>query len=817
MTLVLRTIDITTDLERSYRDYAIETIIDRALPRVEDGLKPVQRRILYAMQDLGLHHTKPYKKSARVVGEVLGKYHPHGDSSVYGAMVRMAQDFSLEHPLIDGQGNFGSIDGDAPAAMRYTEARLAAIADMMMQDIERDTVEWVDNFDGSLKEPEILPTVLPNLLVNGVSGVAVGVTTNIPPHNLGEVCDGLLYMTKRWSKRDKVTVDELMKLIPGPDFPTGGIAYRYRVDSGNNAEDAVADTIRAAYETGRGRIVTQARVSVEGTRGGKADIVITELPYAVQKSTVLERIAKEVRDGRITGITDLRDESDYTGMRVVVEVSRQADPAQVLESLLTYTQLRQTFGVINRALKREDGEVIPHLYSLREILESFIDHRLMIIERRSRHELAQREARLHIVEGLLKALDVIDEVIATIKKSKTTETARQNLVRQFKFTEVQAQAILDMQLRRLAALERTKLEDERKELNARIKYLKQLLASEEKRLEVVAEETASLKERFAIPRRTVIVDSEEQAAGMSVTTEADLAMPDKPQVVAITTKGVLRTGADEFAYKVKVGVSGKAVESHLNQMTLEPADTVLLVSNRGRAWKAPVGKVPVAASFTEMGLEKGEIIVGGGVLISDSYLVIGTRGGNVKRLRTEDLTMSEASWATVIGLSSGDETLFAAIVSDEAEVMFFTAGGKAIRFSSAQVSTQATPSARGVAGVKVGKDDSILTGAVCNPSNKAQVIIISQTGFAKRVPITDFPVQGRGGQGVQTLDITKVTGKVAIAAVASESAKHCDVLSAKGLRHRLALNSLPQADRRKRGEKLVDFGPDDVIFGVATL
>jgi DNA gyrase subunit A len=630
--MMVKTIDLTTDLERAYFDYAVETITDRALPRVEDGLKPVQRRILYAMHDMGLTWNKPYRKSARVVGEVLGKYHPHGDSSVYGALVRMAQDFSLREPLIDGQGNFGSIDGDEAAAMRYTEARLAPISEWLTQDIERDTVPWVENFDGSLQEPVILPAVLPNLLINGSSGVAVGMATNIPPHNVGEICNALVYVAERWDKRDRITTDQLLKLVPGPDFPTGGILYRYRVEANHAAGDSVIDTIRSAYETGRGRMVTQARVNIEQTRGGKADIVVTELPYAVQKSTVLEKIAKEVREGRIGGVTDLRDESDYTGMRIMIEVARGADPRQVLEALLTYTQLRQTFGVINLALV-DDGEggVMPRLLSLHEMLVQFIQHRLIVVERRSRHELAEREARLHIVQGLLKALDVIDQVIATIRKSKTTDTARENLIKQFGFTEVQTKAILAMQLSRLAAMERTKLKEEGRELFERIKYLKALLASEAKRLEVVIEETTALKTKFATARRTVIIDKEEQAAGLSTTTEADMAVPEKPQIVAITTRGLLRAEANEFSYKVKAGPSARAGESQLRQLLLQPKDSLLLVSNQGRAWRAPVGRVPAAATFAELGLGKGEYLIGGGVLTPDHYVTIGTQAGNIKR------------------------------------------------------------------------------------------------------------------------------------------------------------------------------------------
>lgn len=815
----MKTVELTTDLERAYFDYAVETIVDRALPRVEDGLKPVQRRILYAMHDMGLTWNRPYRKSARVVGEVLGKYHPHGDASVYGALVRMAQDFSLREPLVDGQGNFGSVDGDTAAAMRYTETRLSQIAELLIQDIERDTVNWTDNFDGSLQEPVILPTVLPNLLVNGSAGVAVGMATNIPPHNVGEVADALIYVAQQWAERDNIKVDQLLKFIPGPDFPTGGLIYRYRVEAGSNGSDSsVVDTIRSAYETGRGRIVTQARVNIEQTKGGKADIVVSELPYAVQKSTVLEKIAKEVREGRIAGVTDLRDESDYTGMRVVIEVARGSDPRRVLESLLAYSQLRQTFGVTSLALVDEgDGEAVPKLLSLREMLVQFVSHRLVVIERRSRHELAEREARLHIVEGLLKALDVIDQVIAAIRKSKDAETARENLIKQFKFSEAQAKAILAMQLSRLAALERTKLKDEGRDLWARIKMLKTLLGSEAKRLEVMIEETTALKTKFATPRRTVIVEREDQAAGLAATTEAELTRVDKPQVVAITTRGVSRTEADSFAYRIKTGASAKAVESHLQQLLLQPQDSLLLVSNRGRAWRAPVGRVPAEASFADLGLVKGEYLISGGVLNSDMYLTLGTRTGQIKRTKVEDLSMSEASWATVIGLAEKDEVLLAGVGRDKAEVMFFTAGGKAIRFAASEVNPQATGSARGVTGIRLGKDDSLVAGVVVEPDEKAEVVVVSQTGFIKRVPLAEFPLQGRGGQGVQSLEIVKVTGKVAAATIATDQAKAADALSAKGLRHRLALESVPLADRRKRGDKLVDFGADDAIVVVVAL
>jgi DNA gyrase subunit A len=800
--MLTETVSLTTDLEQAYFQYAVETITDRALPRVEDGLKPVQRRILYAMHDMGLYHDRPHRKSARVVGEVLGKYHPHGDQSVYMAMVRMAQDFAMGQPLIDGQGNFGSIDGDSPAAMRYTEARLDEIAELVLQDIDQDTVDFVDNFDGSLKEPVILPAALPNLLVNGAMGIAVGMATNIPPHNLGEVCDAVVYVASRWNRRGKITVGELMKIIPGPDFPTGGVIYRYREDP---TGDGKLDTIHAAYETGRGRIVTQARVDMEDIGGGKVNIVVTELPYAVQKSTVLERIAREVREGRVSGVTDLRDESDHEGMRAIIEVSRMSDAHEVLESVLSHSQLRETFGVNALALVSEqvNGDTIvrPQRLPLCDMLVYFVEHRLNVIVRRSRYELAKREARLHIVKGLLRALDVIDEVINTIRRSRTSETAERNLIKTFQFTRLQAEAILAMQLRRLAALERRKLADEEKELTARIKYLKGLLRSEKRRLEVVVEETLAIKEKFATPRKTVIL-TEEKPRG-SIVTEADLAVPDEPQVIVVTTQGVQRNDASRFGYRVRPGMTSRAVEAHRLQLWTEPEDTVVLVSDRGRAWWGSVGRLPRTMSFEGLGLSKGEQVVGVGILSDKSCLVLGTCQGQVKRVKVEDVkSTAEASWATVVGLAGEDDrVLFAGVGGDEAQVMFF--GTKyANRFVAGEVNPQATPSAKGVAGIKVRKGDRLLGGMVISdPNADLGVIVVSKKGYVKRVPLGEFPVQGRGGQGVLLLNQTKATGPV-IAVMAGPMGGSVDLISADGKRQRL--DEVPVTNRANRGEKLVE-------------
>jgi DNA gyrase subunit A len=804
--MLTETVSLTTDLEQAYFQYAVETITDRALPRIEDGLKPVQRRILFSMHDMGLRHDRPHKKSARVVGEVLGKYHPHGDQSVYLAMVRMGQDFAMRHPLIDGQGNYGSIDGDSPAAMRYTEARMAEITAYILQDINQDTVDFVDNFDGSLREPVILPAALPNLLINGATGIAVGMATNIPPHNLGEVCDAVVYVADRWRKRNTINVDELMEIIPGPDFPTGGVIYRFRDDP--NGEGRL-DTIRTAYESGRGRIITQARVDMEDIGGGKVNIIVTELPYAVQKSTVLERIAREVREGRINGVTDLRDESDHEGMRAVIEVSRVADPREVLDSVLSRSQLRETFGVNALALVSEkvNGDTIvrPQRLSLRDMLVHFVEHRLNVIVRRSRYELAKREARLHIVEGLLKALDVIDEVIDTIRRSRTAETAEANLIKKFKFSELQAQAILAMQLRRLAALERRKLADEEKELKARIAYLKGLLRSQARRLEVVVEETLAIKEKFATPRKTVILTDEKP--GDTIVTEADLAVPDGPQMIVVLNQGVQRNEAKGFSYRVKPGVTSRAVESHRIHLRTEPEDTIVLISNRGRVWWGAVGRLPRAATFEALGLTKDEQVIGVGLLSDNCCLVLGTRQGRVKRVKGEDIrSTAEASWASIIGLGGADDgVVFAGVGDDKAHAMFFGTS-RANRFVTGDVNPQATPSARGVAGIKVSKNNQLLGGAVITDSEAdLGAVVVSKSGFVKRVPLEEFSVQGRGGQGVMLLNQTKATGPVIAVAIGPLQGS-VDLVAADGKRQRL--DEVPITNRANRGEKLVEL--DDV-------
>ncbi len=791
-------------IEEAYRRYAVLTILDRALPDVRDGLKPVQRRILYAMGDMSLWHSNPHKKSARVVGEVLGKYHPHGDQSVYDAMVRMAQDFSMRAPLIDGQGNYGSIDGDSAAAMRYTEARLASVGEVMLEDIQKDTVDWRPNFDGSLDEPVVLPTRIPNLLVNGATGIAVGMSTSILPHNLGEVCDAVKYVAKNWKKREKITVKELMEFIPGPDLPTGGLLYRYRVNGG----DEPVDMIEQAYETGHATLVCQSKADIQDIGGGKSAIVVTEIPYQTQKNTILERIAAS-RD-KFSGITDVRDESDFTGMRVVFEVGRGVDVEDALDKLLTNTQMRSSLSHNALALVvDENGKAAPKNLPLRDMIVEFIKHRLNVITRRSRYDLEKAEERNHILEGLLKAISMIDKVIAIIRKSQTAETARKNLMTELDLTGVQAQAILDMPLRRLASLERKKLEDERKELLQRIKYLKSILASQEKRLEIVVEETEEIKDKHSEPRKTIIVESEE--GHQAAVTVSDMVIPSETQLVMVSDSGLQRVDAKGFRDVVTKGKpTSRAVNIALLREAVEPEETLILVSSQGRCWQGNTGRLPLNGTFQEIGLKRGERIVGLGVVREGAKLVIGTTAGMIKRVELADVLSSraEATWAAIIGLNGdGEEVLFAGVASDDAHVMICTSGSnklapRVLRFESGSINPQATPSAKGVTAIKM-LGDKLVCGILVETSyhKKGFVYAVSEKGHAKRIDINDFPVQGRGGQGVQLWKINEVTGLVVGLAVGMDK-DSVDFYSVKSKRLRLDGKDLPLVTRATKGTDL---------------
>ena len=810
-------------LENAYRRYAILTILDRALPDVRDGLKPVQRRILFAMHYMNITAKNPHKKSARVVGEVMGKYHPHGDQSIYDAMVRMAQDFSMRDPLVDGQGNYGSIDGDKAAAMRYTEARLTALGEAMLRDIEKETVIWQPNFDDTLQEPTVLPSRFPNLLVNGSSGIAVGMATSILPHNLGEVCEAVTYICENWSKRSKITTQKLMEFVPGPDLPTGGLLFRYRTDRG----DDNVDMIEQVYENGRGTLVCQARADIREIPGGKSEIIVTELPYQVQKNTILERVA--ANKDKFPGLTDVRDESDYNGMRVIFEVGRNGDPHQLLEKLLSNTQMRNSLSHNALALVQEsngNGEddyyAEPRYLSLREFLVQFIDHRLSVIIKRAKYDLKRAEDRLHIVEGLLKALSMIDEVVTIIRKSQTTDTAKKNLMKSLDLSDIQAQAILDMPLRRLVSLERKKLLDEEKELKVAIRDLNKILASEKRRLEVVIEETNEIKGDFSTPRRTVIIDAED--GHETSITEADLVRPDEAQMVRVTNKELLRVPSKGFRDNgTEDKPTSRAVEIDLFRIKMQPDQKLAMVTNKGRMWYGPVGRIPETTSFSGFGLARNETIVGLDIATPKEFLVLLTSEGNVKRTSFEDIDSQHpnGSWGQIIGLQSkDDEVLFAGACSDEDDLLIGTGGSeqnepRMLRINLNTVNPQATPSAKGVIAIKM-LDDVLLGAQVIRKetANKLFVILLTENGWAKRVPLSEYPVKGRGSQGVQTWKVTPESGYVIDFALTEEDSK-VDIYSADDKRLRIRANSLPKASSRiVKGQDLPKkYGLLGTLFG----
>ena len=752
----VRQIDINEEMQGAYLDYAMSVIVSRALPDVRDGLKPVHRRILYAMHDMGLRPDRGYKKSARIVGEVLGKYHPHGDAAVYDSMARMAQDFSLRYVLVDGQGNFGSIDGDSPAAMRYTEARMANVATEMLADIDKETVDFVPNFDDTLNEPSVLPAVLPNLLVNGASGIAVGMTTSIPPHNLGEVIDALVYLIDNYKKLDDVTVEDLTKFIQGPDFPTGGVIYRY---SGEDGDGDRLDLIRNAYAVGRGQLKVQANVHIEEMSRNRNRLVITELPYQTNKTRLIERIAEMVRDGKLEGITDLRDESDRQGMRICIELTRTVEPREMLSQLFKMTPMQTTFSVAMLALV--NGE--PRLLPVKRMLMHYLEHRQEIITRRSRHLLERARLRAHILEGLLKALDAIDEVISTIRRSRTADTARANLRKRFGFSEIQAQAILDMPLRRLAGLERRNIALEHQERLKEIKSLEALLRSPTKIRGVIRGDLLDLKNKYADPRRTQIVDRE-----IGQHTARDL-VEDEDVLVTLWNDGsVVRTARAPR-------VSSKAVP--LVQMWGNTRDDVAFFSATGEAILVPLHQVPEEQNTPVSDLRR---LSGPAPLVSalvlphppegeelpETYLTMVTRGGRIKRVTLGDFTSAANRGAvTAIGVEEGDELGWVAQTSGQNEVLLVSRQGKAIRFTEDEVRPMGLTAA-GVLAIKLGEDDAVVGMGIAHDDRWA--VIVSEEGYAKRTAVMDFPAQKRYGGGVQSVRLTSKTGLTAVAAVAEE-------------------------------------------------
>ena len=689
-------VDLEEKMRSAYLSYAMSVITARALPDVRDGLKPVQRRILYAMHDMGLRYDRPTRKSARIVGEVLGKYHPHSDVAVYDAMVRMAQDFSMRYPLVDGQGNFGSVDGDSAAAMRYTEARLSAIGAELLVDLDKDTVDYADNFDGSLKEPQVLPAKLPNLLLNGGGGIAVGMATNIPPHNLGEIADAVVYLIDHYRKVDDVTLDDLMQFVKGPDFPTGGTILG-------------RDGIRQAYAMGKGKVIVRAQAHVENLRGGRCAIIVTELPYQVNKARLIERVADLVREGRVQGIGDLRDESDRTGMRIVIELKRGADSGPVLRQLLKHTQMRTTFGVNMLALV--DGE--PHRLSLKRALLHHVDHRNQVLVRRTRYELERAQARAHVLEGLRVALDHLDEVIETIRRSRTADTALRNLRTKFKLTEIQARAVLDMQLRRLASLERRRLEEEYREVLKRVRQLRSLLRSKRKLLGLIRQEMLDLKNTYGDARRTRISDVAE-----STEFRPEDLTPSEDVLVLLTRRGYVRRLPASVYRSGRRRVAGMSARERdvLQALFVGNAqEAVVFFTNKGRAFCLPAHQLPDATQEARGALvsslvplaedEHVETMVHVGDLGGDEFLCMGTGKGKVKRLALSELATLGRNPAQVIGLADGDALRWVVRSKLGDELMMVTAAGKAIRFSSDAVRPQGR-SASGVMGIKLSGDDA---------------------------------------------------------------------------------------------------------------
>jgi len=747
----VRLIDINDEMQDAYLSYAMSVIISRALPDARDGLKPVQRRILYAMYDMGLRPDAPYKKSARIVGETLGKYHPHGDMAVYEAMARMAQDFSLRYLLVDGQGNFGSVDGDAPAAMRYTEARLAAMSTEILADIEKQTVNFAPNFDGSLEEPVVLPAATPNLLVNGASGIAVGMATNIPPHNLTEVCDALCHMIEHWDKLDNVGVDDLMKFIKGPDFPTGGIVFRYddKVEGG--------DAIRLAYATGRGHVTVQAKAHVEDIARGKANIVVTELPYQVNKASLIERIAELVRDGKIEGITDVRDESDRSGMRLLIEVTRTVEPKDILVQLYKHTAMRSTFGIILLALVAdESGRTEPRMLTLKRLLQLYVEHRQEIVTRRSQYDLARAQERAHILEGLLKALANLDEVIRLIRRSADVEAAREALMKRFKLSELQANAILDMPLRRLARLEREKLEAEHKEKKALIKYLGDLLAHPKKILGVIKDELMTLRDKYGDSRRTTIAESK---VGEAVTTHE--LMPEETLWIQVCNDGTV----------ARVGGSLALVKDIATPVALCQAnsrDTLYIFNDRGQAGQTPVHSVTDsganAADLT--GLSKEDRLVAALALPKAedlrAFLFFGTRMGTVKRVAVADFVKATGSVFNAVNVDETDALEWVRVTMGGGEVVLITTEGQAIRFAEEEVRPMGL-NAGGVRGINLSERDAVIGLDVIQ--DRHDLLVFTENGYAKRAALAQYPTQGRAGKGVVSAKPGGTSGLLVGAAV----------------------------------------------------
>ena len=808
----IRPIRIEEEMRTSYLSYAMSVIVSRALPDVRDGLKPVQRRILYAMHEMGMRPNQAHRKSARIVGEVLGKYHPHSDTPVYDALVRMAQLFSMRYPLIDGQGNFGSVDGDPPAAMRYTEARLAAIADELLADIDLNTVDFSLNFDDSLHEPEVLPSRLPNMLVNGATGIAVGMATNMPPHNLGEICDAICHVIDH----PNCVTEDLINLVPGPDFPTYGYI---------RGTQGILDT----YNTGRGRIVMEAKTEIEELRGGRQRILITELPYQVNKANLVEKIAQLVRDKRIEGISDIRDESDRQGMRVVVELRRDAQANIVLNNLYRHTALRSSFNAIMLALVAGQPQVLP----LKRALTLFVEHRQEVIRRRSEHLLQRARDRDHILEGLLLALDVMDQVIVIIRTSDDAESARTNLMDEFDLSQVQAQAILDMQLRRLAALERERLQNEHAELLKTIASLEALLADQGKILNEIKKETRKLKKDFGDARRTRIEPEEvgEQTAEQFI--------PHQDVMVTLSQKGYIkRVPCDTYRTQNRGGKGVRGMTTReddalMDLVVVDTHDTLLFFTNRGRVYPLKAYQIQADTSRTSRGTllvnlipiarnEQVQAMLPVKNARDSAMLVLATRLGEVKALKEGELTNIRPSGLIVMDLEDGDELVSVAQIGDSDEIVMVSEKGQAIIFQIRNCEdprknmTPRSRSAGGVRGIRLSPDDKVV--GMAPVTADGHLLVVSQGGYGKSTPLKNYPRHGRGGQGVRTFRVNDKTGPVAASRVVSdEEGQEVFIISAKAQVVRINLEGVKVTNSRYTQGVIVwrDREPDDYVASVA--
>ncbi len=789
---------IEDEMKDSYISYAMSVIVGRALPDIRDGLKPVHRRILYAMKELGLDHKKPYKKCARITGEVLGKFHPHGDMAVYDALVRMSQDFSLRYSLIDGQGNFGSVDGDAPAAMRYTEARLAYISEEMLNDLDKDTVDFSPNFDGSLKEPVVLPASLPNLIINGSSGIAVGMATNIPPHNLGEVVDAICLVIDR----NDIDIKELLKVVKGPDFPTGGIICG-------------AEGIKEAYTKGRGILKLNARAYIETQKGGRDNIVITEIPYQVNKSNLIEQIAQLVQAKKIEGIGDLRDESDREGMRIVIELKRDVNAQIILNKLYKHTQMSTSFGIILLALV--DNR--PRILNLKQILSLYVEHRKNIIRRRTKFLLEKCENRAHILEGLKIALSNLDKVISIIKKSKSVSIAKEALIENFKLTNIQSQAILEMQLQRLTGLEREKIDVEYLGLIKNINIYKGILLSEKKILEIISEELKNIKEKFSDDRRTEILPEEEEF-------EIEDLIAEENVVITVSHSGYIkRLPVSSYRRQQRggVGVTGVVMreQDFVEHIFIASTyDYILFFTDSGKVYWLKVHKIPQAgrtakgsAIINLIGISKGEAITSFIPIrnFDERFMVMATKQGKIKKTSLTSFSNPRKGGIAAIGLSKNDKLIGCCLTEGEREIMLATRNGKIIRFNEGQIRMTGR-SAAGVKGITLSKNDEVIS--MVKTTSTDSILSITTKGYGKRTKISKYRVQSRAGRGIISMKLTKKNGEICALNPVTEKDEIL-IITQEGMIVRCSAGDIRLCGRNTEGVKVVKLKEKDKIVGVA--